>query len=538
MKLRIIIGLGVSVLVLGSCEEKGLITEKPKPTTISSVEESNEESNVVSTTSSVSSKGGTDNKSQISDFSSGDGENGEIWEPDKFAGGAGTKEDPYQIATAGQLELVRENLEKHFIVTKDIDLRGIKDFEPIGNQEVAFQGTLDGDGKKIKNLRINRPEERGIGLFRQTALGSIVKNVKLEGVDVRGGVGVGGLAGRNSGTIENSHVMGKVKGIGVIGGLVGVSNGTIENSHSTAKVVGRGNYVGGLLGVSVSGGSITENYATGSVEGNNHVGGLVGSSSSSGTIANSYATGAVTGRGDYVGGLVGGLESGTIANSRATGQVTGRGNYVGGLVGLTGYSNHGTIQNSYATGAVTGTGNFVGGLVGQNGHRYEGRIQNSYATGNVKGNERVGGLVGCNDNTGKIQNSYATGNVRGNNHVGGLAGLNGTHTTDDTYYATIQNSYATGRVTGPKHAFGVGGFVGTNINSSPGIPFSGKGVITGKNYWKAGSSARGVGIGGRDVEIAKTTDRDFKALDAEKTGWSTEIWEFEAGKYPRFKWQN
>ena len=534
MRLRIIIGLGVSALVLGSCQEKEIIyrTEKPKPATISSVKESNEGSNkAVSTaskgqiksSSTVSLAEGTinstdstkDQKSKISDLSlkisdlsskisnlssgtsnSPKGEAADIWtsgdgqsyEPEKFAGGDGTKEDPYQIATAGHLDLVRWNLKKHFIVIKDLDLRAIANFEPIGDREKIyrtykykyFKGTFDGNGKKIKNLRINRPTESEIGLFGVMNGRSIVKNVKLEDANVRGNENVGGLVGYNQGgKIENSQAAGSVFGRGDrVGGLVGYipnSSGktTIENSQASVSVEGN-DYVGGLVGYSYNA-NIKNSHATGNVFGENYVGGLVGQ----GSASNSYATGTVTGN-DEVGGLVGRISSGTIENSYATGTVTGN-EKVGGLVGYN--NNEGTIQNSYATGTVTGNEK-VGGLVGRIS---SGTIENSYATGTVTGNEKVGGLVGYNNNEGTITNSYATGTVTGNYNVGGLVGYN---------------------------------------NRS----------ISGKNYWKTGATGKGVGDGNR-ANVESKTDSELRALTSGDTSWDPKIWKFEEGKYPKFKWQ-
>ena len=75
----------------------------------------------------------------------------------------------------------------------------------------------------------------------------------------------------------------------------------------------------GSLGV--SGRTITNSYATGSVTGGGSVGGLVGysnsNSSSSSSITNSYATGSVTGT-IYVGGLLGYHWGCDITNSYAT----------------------------------------------------------------------------------------------------------------------------------------------------------------------------------------------------------------------------
>lgn len=86
-----------------------------------------------------------------------------------FAGGNGTKEDPWQIADAAQLNLVRENLAGNYVLMADIDLAGIENWEPIGafhslsdapedaevpHPDYAFTGTFDGAGHTISNLKV------------------------------------------------------------------------------------------------------------------------------------------------------------------------------------------------------------------------------------------------------------------------------------------------------------------------------------------------------------------------------------------------
>ena len=256
----------------------------------------------------------------------------------KFKGGDGSKGDPYQIENIVQLEGIgrTENLKMNFKLVKDIDLSGVNNFKPIA-YGTEFFGTFDGNGKMIRNLKINRPTEKNIGLFGRISSGSVVKNVKLENVDVTGKEKVGGLVGLSHGTIENSYVMmGKVTGLNEdVGGLVGYSDGLqakIEKSYSTANVKGKDG-VGGLVG---------------------HNFGKVKKS-----LVQSYATGIVTGTGSRVGGLAG-ENNRVIENSYATGKVTGKVD-VGGFVGW----NNGQIKNSYATGNVAGTSNF-GGFIGKN----------------------------------------------------------------------------------------------------------------------------------------------------------------------------
>jgi hypothetical protein len=246
------------------------------------------------------------------------------------------------------LYAVRDNLAGNYTLMNDLDsttlgyeelasptANGGKGWEPIGTRVVSasFTGPFDGQGYEIRDLFINRPVRVGVGLFGSVYEGAIIKNVGVVNVTVVGDSIVGGLMGRNEGTVTTS-------------------------------------------------------YFTGNVTGNDWVGGLVGYNYGS-TVGNSYSTGNVTGD-EHVGGLVGYTYYGTISNSHATGNVTGN-QWVGGLVG---YNKGGTVSNSYATGSVTGT-SCVGGLVGHN--RYHGTVTDSYSTGNVTGDEYVGGLVGEND---------------------------------------------------------------------------------------------------------------------------------------------
>mgnify|MGYP000966059192 FL=1 len=290
-----------------------------------------------------------------------------------FPGGTGTEQEPYQVATAEQLNNVRYHLKNHFIQIADIDLSSYNNgsgWEPIGD----FNGTFDGDGKTISNLTINRSDMDYVGLFGYANIFAEIKNVKLENTKVIGKDYTGALVGRHDGAITNCYATGVVTGNNYVGGLVGLLQavndyGSITNSYATCAVAGN-SWVGGLAG---------RYYGTSGMTGHNY-----------GTITNSYATGVVTGTTDYVAGLVGQNYQGSITTSYATGIVTGAG-AVGGLVGAN--SEGASISDSYATGAVTGQMT-TGGLVGLNTNG--GSIINSYATGAVAGNKLVGGLVGYN----------------------------------------------------------------------------------------------------------------------------------------------
>jgi hypothetical protein len=347
-----------------------------------------------------------------------------------FAGGMGTVDDPFLVATPDQLNNLRYYLEEgtYFKQINDIDLDNYPENDPKGWMPIApfqgnkyFFGNFDGNGYKIKNLMINRPDiAYYVGLFGMLKNGTIA-NVTLEDMDVTGSAATGGLVGLNFGTINTSTVSGSVYGhLHNTGGLVGDHYGAIAYSSSSATVYGKGHQVGGLVGS-------VEIYM-------------------SGTILNSFATGDVTGLGGYVGGLVGKSQGGGISNSYATGNVTGIGYWrIGGLVG----DNAAPIHNSYATGDVEVNGEHeAGGLAGFN----MSEISNSYAKGNVTGPKRVGGLVGQNgshDQIGTINNSYATGTVTSSTDTdaGGLVGKHdGIGTISNSFYgeSTLQSDTGKG----------------------------------------------------------------------------------------------
>jgi len=169
-----------------------------------------------------------------------------------------------------------------FELTSDINMTGIN-FRGIGSgggnlgnldETKCFKGDFKGNNHVISNLTINTTEYFA-GLFGYVYGGSI-DSVGLENCEVLGLTFVGGLAGRiDGGSITNSYVTGSVEGRMNVGGLAGcVYNGSITNSYATGSVTGD-KYVGGLVG-DVTDASITNSYATGSVTGSVSVGGLVG----------------------------------------------------------------------------------------------------------------------------------------------------------------------------------------------------------------------------------------------------------------------
>jgi hypothetical protein len=347
-----------------------------------------------------------------------------------LGGGTGDSLNPYQITDTSHLRILADYVNAgngnntngvYYKLMNDLDLSAYNNWKPIGDIMVGgeFRGNFNGNGKAVKNLKINRPTERFIGLFSSTYKANI-ENLGVENCNVTGREGVGGLVGVvDVSTIINCYVTGSVNGDNDVGGLVGYCRSSpISNCYTTGNVTGSKENVGGLVGYNNYDALISNCYATGNVTGSDvNVGGLSGNNG--GTISYCYATGSVTGSNANVGGLAG-SNSGTLSNCYVTGSVTGSNECVGGLVGINNVN--AIITNCYAAGSVSGRRD-VGGFVGRN----NGTISYCYATGSVNGDERnVGGLAGAQ--YGNMQNCVAanssvksTSNTTSINRIAGIA---------------------------------------------------------------------------------------------------------------------
>ena len=332
----------------------------------------------------------------------------EVWDgsvAESFAGGKGTKDDPYQIATGSQLAYFakRVNAEEYgekyadtyFELTEDIDLGG-KEWTPVGetvadlimggHEYFVFSGNFDGNGYTIKNLTIGTetsPYSGDVcGLFGATS--GTIEDVVLENVSIN--------------YVGGNHSSGY--GFRMGGALVGYSMGDIVNCT--------------VIGLDMKAGS------DGSYVALNSIGGLVGIQDGGTTVSHSRVSGKIeesTKKGN-VGGFVGTLAKGSSAKycgADVSVEVTGngRGIAVGGFVGI---GNGVTIDETL--------------------------IENCYATGNITGAEYAGGFVG-NISGLNISNCYAKGDVS-NCFVG--ASFLGTDAASNNYYGTVKNCYATGLV--------------------------------------------------------------------------------------------
>ena len=323
-----------------------------------------------------------------------------------FAGGTGTKDDPYQIATAGQLAKLAEEVNsgvvgkthsgEYFKLTAPIDLSG-KRWVPIGygNQSSkSFSGYFDGNNQVITGLYV---DERGnnvcAGLFGVVVAISdetVLKNFCIENAAIYAG---------NS---EQPNL--NIYGAGVLAGSLTTMGGSsatfigVENCQGTGQVDSK-MYAGGLIG-DASRAHVSDCSADVSVTGMCVSGGFVGNAFQ-GSYKNCTAKGSVSGgwaTGGFAGCVFESDASAEIEHCVSYGDVTANNWNTGGFVG---YLEKGKISNSVSysnvTNTVTGWEPKTGGFSGTN---FGGNIQNCSAAGTVTGSHQTiapGGFIGYDD---------------------------------------------------------------------------------------------------------------------------------------------
>ena len=154
----------------------------------------------------------------------------------KFAGGRGTREKPFLIDSIDQLHRVRNNLDKHFRLTADINLKNYCElrkfnggWQPIGTRNNKFSGSFDGQGYIISNMFIESDEQKCLGLFACSGPRAVLQNINLQNICVSGKGRAGGVVGRNEGLVKCCKVSGKVEGDEKEGLIVGENVGRVEN---------------------------------------------------------------------------------------------------------------------------------------------------------------------------------------------------------------------------------------------------------------------------------------------------------------------
>ena len=341
---------------------------------------------------------------------SGEGNDGDML----FAGGSGSAEDPWKIATAEQMDRIRDDLTAHYILIDDIDFSGFENWMPIGtfqprsdapedaevpHPDYAFTGTFDGAGHTISNLTISCEAPMGAGLFGcasgTESNAASIGHFTLKDVNVSGFYLVGGAVGLQfmNCPVSDIHLEGdnKLTGMQGIGGIVGTGFDQISDCSATADVIVSGDdgACAGLIAGGTTMSSIKNCQVTGgsiTAEGNAAwgFGALCGAPWGAAEITDCKVSGTViTVNGEnnrLVGGLVG---FGGTYDPEAPAQITGctvedvtitvseTTDSVGGLIGAGKEMIEGSDQMSSfiisdcaVSGSISGGGNYVDAVVG------------------------------------------------------------------------------------------------------------------------------------------------------------------------------
>lgn len=354
-----------------------------------------------------------------------------------YAGGNGSSNMPYQIATPEQFQWLRDDSThwtSAFELTASIDMTSGGSTctweSSIGVIGTPFMGAFYGNGHEIVDLNIAPP----IGPTVVAGLFGVIANATLDGVD---------FAGRVTALAESDH-----QPIARAGGIVGLADGasTITESSSAGSVIAAADdsvapgdanaNAGGLVGMldgfaSVDGGSssatvyaqvFTDDSAPTLAQGVADAGGVVGTATTYTIISDGSASGAITAQVFSSGGTSSGpvearsgglaassagsiVRSTSSANALAEGDTTQMADAISaGLVGSV--SSTGSITDSYATGTASTTAGVLGG---------------DAIVGGLIGRLAAGATVTSNYATGP---SYATSGTNGSSYSGGLIGSN------------------------------------------------------------------------------------------------------------------
>lgn len=348
----------------------------------------------------------------------------------EYAGGDGSQEKPYLIATAEQLALLQQqtfagNGNACYRLIDDICLNGSEGmiWDVIGNVDNPFTGTFDGAGHSISDF-VQSANGKDIGIFGYT-YGACISDLSVEGQVSNGISGYVGLivAYAENTNIFRCHADGMIYGASCAGGIAGfynvslADNDTVRISECTNKANLHSSMdMGGMVGKTgiTSGNAIIEkciNY--GVINAFSFSGGMLGEGpviirncENYGEIVSDLCSGGMVGQGFYevIEGCIN-HESGTVS-----------GEDIGGIIGCCGYTeiracgNRATIRakgNQYS--AI-----MMGGIAGSGGS-----MSNCYNVGTITAEYLtqsldyvgIGGISGATSDDGYIFNCYNAGEI-------------------------------------------------------------------------------------------------------------------------------
>lgn len=254
-----------------------------------------------------------------------------------FAGGAGTKADPYRVCTPDQLvagyNKAIESGNPYIALEDDLDFANKT---PLMASKDAGRPRIDGKNHQIKNFVAYDSERNHMAIFPRATK---VANLYVKNSVIRGNFYVGVVCGQcqfiDRVFVEDSTVSGS----SYVGGLAGEASAIVFSGLMRSKIYSNRGYAGGLAGQVQ--GAVYKSFAQGDVLHNGvpglgfNLGGIAGEAR---MVVNTRFLGNVSGSqssytsSEGVGGIVGSLRVAAVYNL-AEGYVINAGSSVGGIVG-------------------------------------------------------------------------------------------------------------------------------------------------------------------------------------------------------------
>lgn len=380
--------------------------------------------------------------------------------------GEGSAENPYRItsatewnAFAGYLSAMYEPMMAKYVeLTSDIDFTGVEIKALCDDDDMAFYGDFNGNGKTIKGINASVSEDYSGAVIASTGKTAYIHDFIVEGsvtssASYSGGV-VGTLLGELSNVVSNLSVTST--GEYCPGGVVGYAYGaSITNCAYGGAMAASGAYSGGIAGF-ISYTTVSDCVNNGSVSSTGrYASGLVGYAYYYSGISQCVNNGTITGSQNYAAGIVGySYYYPTLTSCFNRGTVAITKNGAVGASGVVAFAYASTITGCTNQGEVSSTGSYNGGVVA---------YADAYCTiadcvndssGSINGAGYIGGVAGYTSSYCSVTGCINRGEVSSTStYTGGVIGY--------TTYSVISDCFNEGAVTSKStYAAGVTGYSG------------------------------------------------------------------------------
>lgn len=244
--------------------------------------------------------------------------------------GSGTADDPWVIATADRWNEIAASINgtqpgdykvgDYYLVTNDVDFSG-KNFIAWD----SFSGQLTGNGNSLKGITATytvaeadiNADAAIFGVIRINS--GTVKDLKIEATLTSNGNRIGGMTGRNNGTLDGVYfVKGTLTGVKRVGGIAGENNSVIVNCAVLGgNISSSGENAGGITGGNTNAKAFVINcysWMDSIVSSGPNTGGIIGYGGSDSFAVNCYTATATVVSGGTYGGAVGYVKKSNLQN--------------------------------------------------------------------------------------------------------------------------------------------------------------------------------------------------------------------------------